>query len=311
MTRPAALLVSCVASTLLVSCGSKPPTAPSTPATVTSLAISAPPASLRAGDTHQLTATATFSNGQTATTGFTVTWSTSDANVATVSGNGLVTAKADGRATISAAVNTISASADFLIRGGRTLTGIVTETAPTTSVMVAGARVTVTDGLYAGISATTDASGAFTLEEVNGVVNLRISAPHFDDALVTADTAATGPLTVRLLPAARTVTDVAESGHGFKSVPTVTMTFDMHRSGRVDLSLYASLSPGGDAGGFCGDIHDEAGTLVWSGRGGFWFTGLTTTISLDGGKRYTLAVHSRCFYSAVVTQYRLSVTHPY
>ena len=313
MTRPAALLVSCVACISLVSCGSKPPTTPSTPATVTALTISAPPASMKAGDTFQLTATATLSNGRTATSGFTVNWSSSDTNVATVNGNGLVTAKSDGRATISASSSAIASSVEFLIRGGRTLTGIVTETAPTTSVMVAGARVTVADGLYAGISATTDASGAFTLEDVNGVVNLQISALHFDEARVTADTTAASPLTVRLLPAARTVTSFKEfwvpwgdRNQRFQS----TMTFGMHRPGRVELFTSGSVGSG-ESSPLCSELRDEDNKLLWEVKT-VWLAPAQTALSLAGGRSYTLKV-SDCGWAGrpILNGSRLTAVHPY
>src|SRR5262245_18517305 len=109
------MAVSLVACGALAGCGGSKstPTAPTTPSTpaaaVTRLKIDAPPACIRAGDPFQLTATATLSNGQTATTGFTVSWASSNTDVATVSATGLVTTKTSGYPTISASVNTIKA----------------------------------------------------------------------------------------------------------------------------------------------------------------------------------------------------------
>jgi hypothetical protein len=269
---------------------------------------------MRTGDTFRLTATATLSNGQTTTSGFTVNWSSSDTNVATVNGNGLVTAKSDGRATISASSSAIAASVDFLIRGGRTLTGIVTESAPTTSVMVAGARVRVADGLYAGVSATTDASGAFTIEDVSGVLNLRISAHDFDDAQVTVDTAGANGLTVRLLPTARTVTDQSEF-----SVPwgsplqryQSTLTFAMHRAGPVDVATFGSVGAG-ESSPLCSELRDESNNkLLWEITTN-WLGAAQRSLTLEGGKRYTLKI-SDCGWAGrpILNISRLVATHPY
>jgi len=68
---------------------------------VASVTVSPATASLTVGATTQLTATPKDANG-TALSGRTVTWATSNAAVATVSANGLVTGVATGSATITA-----------------------------------------------------------------------------------------------------------------------------------------------------------------------------------------------------------------
>jgi len=310
-TAIASTFLACAA---IAACNGSKPTAPTTPtATVTALAIGAPPASTKAGDTFQLTVTATLSNGQSTTSGFTVTWSSSDANVATVSGTGLVTAKADGDAKISASSNAVSASVDFRVRGGRTLTGLVTETAPTTSTAVAGARVTVADGLYAGAGAITDSRGAFSLTDVNGVLNLRISAPNFDDLQITADTAASAPLTLQLMPSSRTITDSAQWSVPYgdpRQVEQGSMTFSMHRGGRVDLSTGGDLTAG-ESAPLCSELRDEQNALLWSYKIYYQFPA-QQTMTLDGGKRYTLKV-TDCGWAGhpIMHAYRLAATHPY
>lgn len=70
--------------------------------TVNSVTVSPTSATLDINDTQQLTATV---NATPASADKTVTWSTSDANVATVSTDGLVTAVAQGTATITATSN--------------------------------------------------------------------------------------------------------------------------------------------------------------------------------------------------------------
>ena len=71
---------------------------PSNPVLATSISLNNTSAELNTGETLQLTATVMPSNA----TNKTVTWTTSNSSVATVSSNGLVTAKAVGNATITA-----------------------------------------------------------------------------------------------------------------------------------------------------------------------------------------------------------------
>ena len=66
--------------------------------------------SLFIGDTQQFKATGTFSDGSTSDLTATVTWSSSNAQVATITSGGLATVKASGSATITAASGTLSNS---------------------------------------------------------------------------------------------------------------------------------------------------------------------------------------------------------
>jgi uncharacterized protein YjdB len=82
--------------------------------TVASVAMYPGGTTLLPGQTWQLTATPKDASGN-ALTGVTVAWSTSDANKATVSAAGLVTAVAPGTATITATSQTKTASATMTI----------------------------------------------------------------------------------------------------------------------------------------------------------------------------------------------------
>ena len=98
---------------LVWACGGDSPTAPPTPESVrpTTVTVSPATAELTAlGETVQLTATARDQNGQVMS-GATVTWSSSDARVATVDTDGLVTAVGEGAATITAMAGQASGSA--------------------------------------------------------------------------------------------------------------------------------------------------------------------------------------------------------
>ena len=143
-------------------CGQFTVTATSTPGNLTAsasvnVACAAPvatvtiaPASvnLQIGQTSQLTATLTDANGNVLT-GRTVTWSSDNGNVATVSGTGLVTAGSAGTANITA------------MSEGKTGTASVTvSNTPVASVTVSPATASLTVGQTAQLTATTkDANG--------------------------------------------------------------------------------------------------------------------------------------------------------
>ena len=107
---------------LLLACGdggttpTTPPTPPTPPTPVaTSITLSATSLALvEYGATATLTATVKDQNGATMS-GASVTWTTSDAAVATVSSTGLVTPVADGTATITATSGSVSATATVTV----------------------------------------------------------------------------------------------------------------------------------------------------------------------------------------------------
>ena len=93
------------AAMALAACGggnsSPTPVAPSAP-TVTGVAITGTATLTSRGQTSQLTATATMSNGTTQAVTGQATWQSSNTAVATVSAAGVVTAVGDGEATVTA-----------------------------------------------------------------------------------------------------------------------------------------------------------------------------------------------------------------
>ena len=187
---------------LLAACsGSSPatPTATLPAVTVTALTVTQPIFALKGGERFQLVATATLSDGRTATSGFKVLWASSDEAVATVNAGGLVTGHGDGTAVITAAADAITASATFRVRsGGGTVTGLVTETAPRPDTPVVAATVMVVDGLYKGFYASTDNTGRFALTGVNGRLSIRVTGDLFEpvDLIVEAGSS----VVVRLAP---------------------------------------------------------------------------------------------------------------
>jgi len=117
-------------------------------APVASVTVTPASASVQAGQTQQLTATLKDANGNILT-GRTVTWSSNNTSVATVSSSGLVSAKTAGSATITATSE------------GQSGTSAITVTpVPVASVMVTPATASVAVGSTVQLTATPkDANG--------------------------------------------------------------------------------------------------------------------------------------------------------
>jgi len=88
-----------------------------------SIAVTPASFTLPSGGTQQLTATGTYSDNTTQNLTSAVTWSSNNTAAATVSGSGLVTAVANGSASIHAVLGSVSGSAAATIATGSNLIG--------------------------------------------------------------------------------------------------------------------------------------------------------------------------------------------
>src|SRR2546425_905321 len=138
-----------LAPTVFSACSGKEATAPSGagPVSVASVAVAPATATVPVGQTVQLTATTKDANG-TVLTGRTVTWATSNAALATVSGSGVVTGVAAGGPV------TITATSE----GQSGTAAISVIPVPVASVTVAPATATVQVGQTVQLTATTNDS---------------------------------------------------------------------------------------------------------------------------------------------------------
>jgi len=192
------------------------------------VAVSPSTLSLTPSQTGTLAATVTDANGQVVTNR-PVTWSTSDASIATVSQSGVVTAVASGSATITATSGSSSGTATVTV-----------SPVPVASVTVAPTSLSLTQGQTGSLAATVaDANGAPLNRPVNwtsdhpsiatvssaGVV----TAVAPGSAVITADAggkSGTASVTVAAVPIASVQvspsTATLTAGQGTALVATVT-----------------------------------------------------------------------------------------
>ena len=182
--------------------GEKGPAGSSQP-TLSSITLGPGSVTLAAGQTQQLTATGNYSDGSAKVVTSIVTWSSSNAAVATVSNGGLVSCVATGQVTVSAALSGISSSAVITVNP-KALTSI--SISPGTADFPIGgsqqysALGTYTDGSTANLTATASwASSAPLIATVSasGLVNGLASGTSTISATASGVTGSTG-LTVTM-----------------------------------------------------------------------------------------------------------------
>jgi hypothetical protein len=87
-----------------------------------------------------------------------------------------------------------------------TLSGTVSESAPTTNVRIAGAVVAILDGTDAGRTATTDANGSYRIEGLRvGGFNVSVNAGGYEESRAGINLAGSVTHNVQLRPAFRTL----------------------------------------------------------------------------------------------------------
>ena len=125
---------------------------------VASLAVTGNAGSMAKGLTSQLAATATYTDGSTADVTSQVTWASSNAGVATVSGQGLVSARGVGNATVTGSLG-----------GQQASTSLTVTNATLTNLSVASAAGSVAKGLNAQLTATGTYSDGSTADVTSQV----------------------------------------------------------------------------------------------------------------------------------------------
>jgi hypothetical protein len=114
--------------------------------------------------------------------------------------------------------------------------GRVTESRPTDTTPVAGARLELQNGPSAGRTAIASTDGSFLLEQITGVFDVAVRAAGYDDALVHVDASA-GDVhqDILLMPKLQTVTETIGSFSGPRRPPT-TFFRNVHHDGSIVVS---------------------------------------------------------------------------
>jgi Carboxypeptidase regulatory-like domain len=121
----------------------------------------------------------------------------------------------------------------------RTLRGFVLETPPTETTPVPGARVEIVTGSNKGLSATTDETGAYSINDVWGEFDIFVTQAHFQTqtshVLIEADGARTD---THISPVPRVIQETySQSCCGF---PFSTIVFAVHNPGDIVVTDVAS-----------------------------------------------------------------------
>ena len=117
-----------------------------TPATLVSIAVTAPSLSIAKGSSEQFTATGTYTDSSTQDLTASVTWSSQTTSVATITAGGLVTAAGAGTSNIKATSGAVSGSANLTVTSA-TLVSIAV-TAPSFSIAKGTSEQFTATGTY-------------------------------------------------------------------------------------------------------------------------------------------------------------------
>jgi uncharacterized protein YjdB len=237
---------------------------------VASVAVSPPSANLTVGQTTQLTATPKDANGNPLS-GRTVTWSTSNAAVAAVSGTGLVTGAVAGTATITASSE------------GRNGTAAITVTlVPVASVSVSPAVATVLVTQTVQLTATP--------KDINGSTLAGRAVSWASSAPAVATVSGSGLVTA-VAAGAATITATSEGKSGTATVSTTVVPVATVAVNPASTSRFV-----GQTAQLAVATKDSAGNVL-TGRTVTWASSSTTVATVSAGGLVT----ARAAGSATIT----------
>jgi Bacterial Ig-like domain (group 2) len=298
----------------------------STGPSVTEITITGLPPNVTVGQSSQLTASVTFSDGTKKDATSSVAWQSSDATVATVSSTGLLTMTGAGEALLSASLQGVKGTAKLLVSKlvppltPYEISGVVHESAPTENVLLPDAVVQVVGGKLDGQQVSTNASGAFTLPPVTEAgFSLRVKRAGYETLQVPIDSLP-HHLThsIGLLPLPQEVHEQWKvECCGRVSIRELHFSFPVHHSGKIELGTFICVRGCLASEGFltCAQLQDDDGKLIAKFQG-FYDVGIYQTIDIAGGHHYDFTV-SVCpgppnpyFPDNSIVAYTVDVTRP-
>jgi hypothetical protein len=291
--------------------------------------ISGLPPALKVGQTAQLTASVTLSDGAKKDATSSVAWQSSEPSVATVSATGLLTTTGAGEAFLTATLQGVKGTAKLAVSQlvpppvSYEVSGVVHETAPTEAVLLSDVLVQVVGGQLDGHQVSTNANGVFVLPPVTAAgFSLRVKKAGYETVQVPV-AALPHHLThsLGLSPLAQQVHEQWMSPCcRTLSIPLVRFAISVHHSGKLE--LYAVTCGLGctdaDIEQTCTRLQDEQGNLIAQHRGAYGI-GVDATIDVTGGHRYELTVSRFCDSPSRppspspprnIVDYYVAVTHP-
>ena len=228
-----------------------------TPATLQSIAISAPSSALGVTANEQLTAVGTYSDGSTQTVTSSVTWSSSNPAAASVSASGVATGIAVGQTTISATQGSIKGS--FALSVTASLSGTLSPSNTTS-----GAAITLSGA--ASATTTADANGNYSFTGLtNGTYTVTPGKTGFVFSPVNQQVVISG---------------LNKIGVNFAVVGQLSVTPSSFSFGTVNLGTTSALQTG-TLMATNGDVTLTTDTL--SGAG-FIFSGITFPLTIPSGQ---------------------------
>lgn len=190
------------------------------------------------------------------------------------------------------------------------LSGTVSETIPTASTRIAGARVEVMDGPHAGKSAMTAGDGTFRIEGLTGNLNVRITAPNYEDHSVGFDMSQDRTATINIKPVFAPVnqelTGTISGGDttcsdGTFTKPCKTINFGLHHNGNIVVDM--DWSPGTT------DLDLtlwRGGTLIASSKG----VTNRESVSSSGSAGSSYQLRITYYEGGSITNYRIRISRP-
>jgi hypothetical protein len=235
-----------------------PPAATLSAVTVTGLSGAATP-----GQTAQLTASASYSDGRNETVTTQATWASTNTAVATVSASGVVAFVALGETDIRATYQSMSGAARVTVTAAPVrrfvLTGLLTDADNRRG--VENVRVEVVDGPDAGRAATTNVDGVYSLGDLaEGAFNVRMTHPYFEVVVRAVTLTDTTRLDVALRPFVN-----VQPLYGLFRVSLRVTRQTCEEPPYPDPSGTLTLSGNADGSGFRAVIVERGTTRVYGG----------------------------------------------
>jgi trimeric autotransporter adhesin len=235
---------------LLPACSTNSPSKTSTQPTLTSIQITLTTPSVAAGLPDQLTATGEYSDGSSQNLTASVTWTSSDTSVATVSATGVVTTLAQGSAKITGTLSSVNGSITLTVN------------APAiTALAVSSTSASIARGTTVQFTATGTLTNG-TTENATGLVTWSSS----NSAVVSINVNGAQGLAMGLTAGASTITATA---NGVSSSATLTVTNATLTS--INVTPLSASVPLGTVQQFTATgrfsdstTQDITGTVVWS-----------------------------------------------